>query len=1032
MRASHRTQRSACVVGLLVALVAGFARTLACAGATGTAGPLPPAAAARTFHLDPGLRVDLVAAEPLVRSPAALAWDEQGQLFVAENPGYPTGPGPGQPPVGAIIELVDTDADGRADRRVAFAEGLGFPNGLMPWNHGWLVTDAPDLLWLADTNHDGRADTREIWFTGFATNQTTQLRACYPVLGPDGWIYVARGWSGGVVTSPRWPYLPAVDLKDGDFRFRPDGSAAEAIGGNAQFGQVLDDVGRRFLVSNRNPLMQAVVLPRWWRRHPALPFTDLVQDVSPNGYGAKVFPHAPDTTTSGFMPEFLAAPHAGTFTSACGIHQFTADGLGPGYQGHWFICEPAQSLVQRQIATTAGPTFTSRPATEGRDFLASSDGWCHPVYAATGPDGALYVADLYRGIIDHPDYLPEDARAKLDFAAGKELGRLWRVCRQDFTPQPRSLATAALPALLDALGATNGWVRETAHRLLLDRRDTNTLAALVGMLAEALPRLDHNGSWTNLVRLEADPPVGPHLGTVRRLWLLQGFLEASRPGRHGSTELLNRANQLILFATFDPSPAVRETAWRIVHEFPPDPKHALPDVPYELVYWWADDPNPAVRFHFALQCGDQDDWSPVVPALVRVARRDASDRWTRAAVLSGLKGREAAFLQELFRPEPVDGPGFASLLDDLGRLLGVAPKDGAAALLDQALEPRADGTEWQVAALRGLSEGLRQGGHGPLTRFLRDHAPSKHTTSAWLARFEAVGTRVAASARVPVTPLPLRVAATRFLAELEYRQARDPLVDLLDGAHPADLRLAAARALGRFDEPEVGRLLLERNRWNTYSAAIRESALAAVASRTTLLPGLFDALERGDLAVWAVDPQRRKQLQQHADPALRARARTLFATAGGSDRRQVFEELKPLLSEPASGARGRAVFLRTCAQCHVLGGEGVKVGPDLTGVRNQPPEALLLHILVPDAEIYPGYQACEVETRDGRSLTGLLVVETAETVVLRRAGGEQESLARAQIASFTLGRVSLMPQELEKTMTRQELADLLALLRGQP
>jgi len=144
---------------------------------------------------------------------------------VAENRGYPTG-APDGTPQGRIALLEDTDGDGRMDKRTDFATGLSFPNSMLPWRHGLLVTDAPNLYWLSDTNHDGQADERETWFTGFATNQSTQLRACYPRLGPDGWIYVSRGWSGGVVSSPKWTNLPAVDLKGGDFRFRPDGAAA--------------------------------------------------------------------------------------------------------------------------------------------------------------------------------------------------------------------------------------------------------------------------------------------------------------------------------------------------------------------------------------------------------------------------------------------------------------------------------------------------------------------------------------------------------------------------------------------------------------------------------------------------------------------------------------------------------------------------------------------------------------------------------------------------------------------------------------
>src|SRR5262249_2413129 len=260
--------------------------------------------------------------------------DEHGRMYVAENRGYPVGAGDGHPE-GRIALLEGTERGGQARGRTDFATGLMFPNGLLPWGGGLLVTEAPDLCWLSDTNQDGHADVREVWFTGFATNQSTQLRACYPTLGSDGWIYVARGLSGGVVKSPKWPHLAPVDLKDGDFRFRPDGSAAEAIGGNAQFGLVIDDVGRRFLVSNRNPLMHGVARPSWWKRVPWMQFVETVQDVSPVGSEAKVHPISPDLTTAGFTAELISAPHAGTYTSACGIHQYFGEGLGPEMQGSW-------------------------------------------------------------------------------------------------------------------------------------------------------------------------------------------------------------------------------------------------------------------------------------------------------------------------------------------------------------------------------------------------------------------------------------------------------------------------------------------------------------------------------------------------------------------------------------------------------------------------------------------------------------------------------------------------------------------------
>jgi hypothetical protein len=508
------------------------------------------------------------------------------------------------------------------------------------------------------------------------------------------------------VTSPKWPHLPAVDLKGGDFRFRPDGSAAEAIGANTQFGMVLDDVGRRFLVSNRNPLMHAVVLPRWWARHPALAFTDLVQDVSPTGYEAKVFPRSADSTTAGYMPEFLSAPHAGSFTAACGIHQHFGTGLPWEYQGDWFVCEPAQNLVQRQRASPVGPTFRSRRIPDDRDFLTSTDGWFRPVFAATGPDGALYLADLYRKVIDHPDYLPAEVRGRLDFEAGKHMGRIWRVCAGNVGGKLVTLARASTVAWVEALGSTNGWVRSTAHRLLVERGAREGVPVLLESLEREWKGKDFDGDWTKIERRAEDPVVGPHWGRARRLWMLGSWMDSLSREKRDEVEWRNRAAQVWLGSMFDGSPSVREVVWRIAQARKPDAKHALPDVGYDLIAWLAEDPSAAVRFHFALQCGEQDDWSPVVPALVSIARRDAGDRWTRAAVLSGLRGREADFVGKLLESPIPDTPGMAALFGDLGWLCAGAGSD----LADQRLLGAGDGSEGGWIGMGDVGGGAVRGG----------------------------------------------------------------------------------------------------------------------------------------------------------------------------------------------------------------------------------------------------------------------------------------------------------------------------------
>ena len=179
---------------------------------------LAPDAALKAFEVADGLRVELVAAEPLVESPCAMAFDERGRLFVAENRGYPSTT---NPPQGDIALLEDTDGDGRMDKRTVFADGLTFPNGVMPWRGGLIVTCAPDVLYFKDTDGDGKADERTVLLTGFATTGSTQLRVNAPTLGPDGWIYLAAGLSGGEITCPSHPERAALHMT-ADVRFHPD------------------------------------------------------------------------------------------------------------------------------------------------------------------------------------------------------------------------------------------------------------------------------------------------------------------------------------------------------------------------------------------------------------------------------------------------------------------------------------------------------------------------------------------------------------------------------------------------------------------------------------------------------------------------------------------------------------------------------------------------------------------------------------------------------------------------------------------
>lgn len=1004
---------------LVLACLLGTARAADTSAMT-TAKPLTPAQALASLQVEAGLRVELAAAEPLTASPCAVAWDERGRMFVAENRGYPVGPGTNQPPAGIIAMLEDTDGDGRMDKRTEFATGLTFPNGLMCWRGGLIVTCAPDIFYLKDTDGDGKADVKRVLLTSFGTTSTTQLRVSHPTLGLDGYVHVTSGLVASKVTSPEHPERGAIDLPRGDARFHPDTLEIEPWPGVGQFGLAFDDFGRKFICSNRNPLQHVVLHPRYLKRNPHLAFSDTVQDVAPPGDAAKVWPLSADHTTAAFIPSLMSTPHAGTFTSACGISLWRGGALPAAFANSAFICEPAQNLVQRQVLTPDGPTFKSAPATPGREFLASADTWFRPVFSATGPDGALYLCDMYRKVIDHPQYLPEFIRGTLDYEAGKTMGRIYRVAPANSklqTPNAK-LDKASTKELVAKLNDANGWVRSTAFRLLLERKDKSpdSLAALRQLW---MPRFREwrvpfgqtrgADSWEHLKE--------PVSGTASAFELSK-LLDAVYPldGNRLMQGLHNMPSQghagravAVAVGTASAEMLVRRPDW-------------LPGTSL-----WADDP---MLLAWTLAYGDRTN-APSAEWLAAVAARFPTNRWMKAAVFSSASKRSVELLaaaRKLVGASRVSGAFYQDLAPVL--VAENEPPQIAAALRQVLADETAQLREGEkIAFATGLGNGARAKGLGKDGRSaLVTLASANPDTARRLGELFAAASKTVATTAAPT---PERLAAIDLLAHSDAATAGAALQSLIAPQTPNELQAAAVRALSQLPGAKAGEWFVERERWRSYTPPVRDAVLTAMLSQPALQLVLLEAVEKGVVQPWAVPANRRNPLLKHRDAAVAARAAKAFQPQGAADRMKVYEDHKAVLALPANAKNGKAVFVKTCAACHQFAGEGQRVGPELTGVRLQPAEAILLHILVPDAEIYPGFTAYEAETKDGRSLTGLLTSDTPTSVTLRAAQGIEETILRANLAKLTSSSTSLMPNELEKTMTRQELADLMAFLKGQ-
>src|SRR6266851_7427197 len=388
-------------------------------------GPLTASEEQSTFQLPPGFRVELVACEPNVVDPVAIAFDENGRMYVAEMPGYPNGGlGTGDIHSGRIKLLEDRDGDGFYEHGTTFAEDLRFPTSVMPWRGGILASVAPDILFLEDTDGDGKADRRRTLYTGFGLENIQQLINSLQ-WGLDNWVYGCAGSNGGSVRSTEKPEMMPVTLHNRGVRFHPEKPGSlEATSGGGQFGLAADSWQNWFTATNSQHLRHIVLPDHYLRRNPNLAVPAVTLDIPDHGAACKVHrlssfeswrvertqrrkggPDAQRFPTTELVP-------GGFITSACSPVVYAADLFPLAYRGNAFICDPANNLVHRDVLVENGATFIAKRGEADCEFLASTDNWFRPVWLSLGPDGAIYVLDFYREVIETPLSLPDDIKKR--------------------------------------------------------------------------------------------------------------------------------------------------------------------------------------------------------------------------------------------------------------------------------------------------------------------------------------------------------------------------------------------------------------------------------------------------------------------------------------------------------------------------------------------------------------------------------------------------------------------------------------------
>jgi mono/diheme cytochrome c family protein/glucose/arabinose dehydrogenase len=619
--------------------------------------PLSPDEALKTFRLQPGFRIELVASEPMIEAPICIQFDPDGRLWVLEMRGYmPDADGKGESePKGRVSVLEDTNGDGHMDKSTVFLDGLVMPRAMILVQDGLLLAEPPKLWFCRDTNGDGKCDAKEEVASDYAVQADPKFgpRANHEhtanglMRGLDNWIYSANH---------------TVRFRNTDGFWR-----REATSFRGQWGIAQDDYGRLFYNSNEDPLRADFVPSAYLARN--------LNYLNPAGANAQLYDDKavwpvrvnPGVNRGYRKGQLRPDGTLATFTAACAPLVYRGDNFPADARGNVFVCDPAGNLIKRYVLEDHGVSFKAKNAYDKAEFLASTDERFRPVNLANAPDGCLYIVDMYHGVIQHHLYVTTYLRNQImDRGLEKptNLGRIYRVVHESKQPGPKpGMAKATSPELVNFLSKANGWWRDTAQRLLIERNDSAAVTT-VKRVATSGPNL---------------------LGRLHALWVLEG---------------LRQIDSVTLKAALaDAHPKVRAAAIRLTESLLKNQPELFSEILKHI-----GDSEPDVQLQLALTLGEVRD-ARAEEAMARIARQNTANLYIRDALITGLGGRELEFLERLLvdKEGNAKNPGSGEFLGALaGCVFAEAIRDRVNRLFELAAK-RPQEIAWQrLALLNGI------------------------------------------------------------------------------------------------------------------------------------------------------------------------------------------------------------------------------------------------------------------------------------------------------------------------------------------
>ena len=983
--------------------------------------PVPPTEAEKQFETPDDLDIQLVLSEPHIAQPLFMNWDERGRLWVMEYRQYPEIAGlkmlsrdvylravydkvPKAPPNHVkgrdrISIHEDTDGDGVYDKHKTFVDGLNLATSFVQGRGGLWVTNPPYLLFYQDKDGDDVPDgDPEVHLEGFGMEDSHSVINSLR-FGPDGWLYGAQGSTvSGNIKRPGSKEKPIRTMGQLIWRYHPELRRYEvfAEGGGNTFGVEISDEGEIFSGHNGGNTRgfhyeQGGYSRKGFGKHGPLS----------NPYSFGYFANMKHHSVPRFTHNFII---------------YEENILPDEYRGRLFGIEPLQGQVVMSDFQPDQSSFQTRDISR---VVKTNDQWFRPVDIKAGPDGCIYVADLYEQRIDHSSHYA----GRID----RTNGRIYRLKPKNLPKaEPFDYGKSNSKELGKLLEHHGKWHRQTAQRIIADRTAHQRNWPPDSKASKSSPEI-LSKSITDRTRVVNAMKAGGQLG-LEKLWQLHshGILQGKLQSQTAKI-LLTHQNQFVRawtvrllcdhyqvepkiakaladLAAKEPYIEVRKQLASSARRLPA--KDALPiirnllkydedskDIHQPLMLWWAIEAKASdgsrkeiLDFLFA----DKDIWNTAI------VKEHLIDRMMKRYALAGSR-------EELIAA---------------AELLNAAPDKASTDLLLKGFEEAYKGR-----SLAGLPDQLvgaiaKSGGGSTALKLRQGDA-------------EAIKTAVTAveSGKGSATD---RLQYLQIFGEIRRPEFIPVLLKIVDADKNADLVSAALTALQAFDDLRVGQSVVKSLKGISGDARLVAETL--LGSRSVWAIELLEAVDRGELKPEDVSDTALRKILLHDKSRIGELVAKHWGSVAGATTEEMRSEVERLMAivEAASGnpKKGKVLYMENCGKCHTLFTEGGKVGPDLTSFKRDNLERVMINVVNPSLEIREGFENYIIITTDGRVVNGFLADKDNQVVVLRGVDGQNLIFRRDEIEDMRAIKRSVMPEGTVKKLTKQQIRDLFAYLRA--